>query len=72
MSRLTHHQKLLRLLKQFKLPYKEHMRPDLMQDDAIDEGATLVVAIRDVIDIYFDKSGNYIGTATDEIESFRL
>jgi hypothetical protein len=62
--------KIIQFLKNMRIPYKEWDEPQFLADEAVNEGAVDSVSIRDGVDFAFDKEGKFLGTFTDQRNSY--
>lgn len=61
---------IIKFLKKMHIPYKIWNKPQFLADEAIKEGAVDSVSIRHSVDFAFDKEGKFLGTFTDQKNSY--
>lgn len=62
--------KIVQFLKVMRIPYKKWSEPQFIADEAIKEGAVETISIRDSVDFAFNKEGKFLGTFTDQKNSY--
>ena len=62
--------KLIKFLKVMRIPYKQWGDPQFIMDAALKEGAVETISLRDSVDFAFDKEGKFLGTFTDQRDSY--
>jgi hypothetical protein len=65
----TDYGKLVRLLNEFGVEYKEYTDPDFIDDPSVKAGTVLCVCIRDSVNINFDANYNFVSSSTDQRNS---
>jgi hypothetical protein len=62
--------KIIKFLNILHIPYSIWNKPEFLADEAIEEGAVESVSIRDSVDFAFNKEGKFLGTFTDQKNSY--
>lgn len=62
--------KIVQFLKVMRIPYKTWAEPQFIIDAALKEGAVETISLRDSVDFAFDKEGKFLGTFTDQQNSY--
>jgi hypothetical protein len=67
---MTEKDKIINFLNTMHIPHRIWKKPQFLADEAIGEGAVESVSIRDSVDFAFDKEGKFLGTFTDQRNSY--
>lgn len=67
---MTEKDKIVKFLNTMHIPHRIWNEPEFLADEAIEEGAIVSVSIRDGVDFAFDKEGKFLGTFTDQRNSY--
>lgn len=59
------------MIQSLQIEAKTYTKKQFMCDEAVKAGAKVCVSLRGVLDYYFDKKGDFLGTSTEARNSWR-